>query len=62
MPRAWARIEAWGACRSKRELIYKLKAGVAWEVKHLYDRYGNHAPDAIARRLGYGDDEDEEEE
>jgi hypothetical protein len=36
-----------------------LKAGVVWEMNHLYDR---HAPDALARSLGYADDEAEEEE
>lgn len=50
-----------GPCKDSPELIRRLKARLDWEMTHLYDRYGNRRPDALARSLGYGDDDDEVE-
>jgi hypothetical protein len=30
------------------------QAGLEWEVRRLYDRYGNYCPDEPARSLGCG--------
>lgn len=48
-----------GPCRTSRELMRKLGARMAWEMAHVYDQYGNYCPDALARRLGYADTDEQ---
>jgi len=47
-----------GPCKTNPELLRRLKARIAWERVHVYDEDGNYAPDALARRLGYGDQDE----